>query len=117
MLAFVMQRIIKALIYSIQGLAVTFRSEPAFRQEILLALVLVPVAFWVEVLVVERVLLISSVFLVFIAELVNTAIEAVVDRISDKKHELSGKAKDVGSAIVLVALAHAAVVWGIILVF
>jgi len=112
---FAMKRILKALVYSLQGLKATFVSEPAFRQEILLAVVLVPFAFWLDVTVVERVLLISSVVLVLMAELVNTAVEAVVDRISDAKHVLSGKAKDVGSALVLVALVHAAVVWLLIL--
>jgi len=110
-----MQRLIKAFQNSLAGLRAAFANEAAFRQECLLALVLIPLAFVVKTGAIEKTLLIGSVLLVFIVEIVNSAIEAVVDRIGPELHELSGRAKDLGSAAVLLALLGAAMTWGIIL--
>jgi diacylglycerol kinase (ATP) len=107
-------RIIKAAGYSKQGLQAAWVNEAAFRQEGLLALVMIPVAFWVADNSIELILLISAVLLVLIVELLNSAVEAVVDRIGDEHHELSGRAKDIGSAAVFISLVLTLVVWTII---
>lgn len=107
-------RIIKAAGYSKQGLQAAWANEAAFRQEALLALIMIPVAFWVAEHSIELILLISVVFLVLIVELLNSAVEAVVDRIGDEHHELAGRAKDIGSAAVFISLVLTAVVWAII---
>lgn len=104
-------RALFALKHSFDGLRVTFRSESAFRQETALAVVLVPSAMLLPVTPVERVMLIGSVLLVLLVELLNSAVEAVVDRISLDRHELSRRAKDCGSAAVLVALVICAMTW------
>ena len=109
------RRLIKAGGYSCKGLAAAFRHETAFRQEVALSLLLIPLALWLGEGGVERGLLIMSWLLVLMFELVNSGIEAVVDRIGTEHHELSGRAKDVGSAAVLVALVNAAVVWLLVL--
>src|SRR5579875_1013116 len=93
-----------ALRHSWKGLAATWREESAFRQEVCVAVVLLPVAFIVPVSSAERVLLAASVLLVLLVELINSSIEAAIDRISLERHELSGRAKDCGSAAVTVAL-------------
>jgi len=93
------------LLYSLSGLALAYRHESAFRQEIALALVLIPVACVLPVDAVERVLLIASVLLVLIVELLNSSVEAAIDRIGFDTHRLSKRAKDLGSAAVLMALA------------
>lgn len=103
-----------ALRYSYSGIVATLRSESAFRQETLGAMISIPVAVFLPIQPAERVLLIASVLLVLLVELLNSAIEAVVDRISLERHELSGRAKDCGSAAVLVALIICAVAWGFI---
>jgi diacylglycerol kinase (ATP) len=105
------RRLIRATGYSFRGLAAAFRHETAFRQEVALSLVLIPLALWLGASGLERALLIMSWLLVLMVELVNSGIEAVVDRIGPEHHELSGRAKDIGSAAVLVALVNAAVVW------
>ncbi|MBM9613072.1 diacylglycerol kinase [Desulfobulbus rhabdoformis] len=110
-------RIIRAAVCSKAGILAAFRNEAAFRQEVLLCAVLLPVALWLGENSIERALLISSLLLVLIVELINTAIEVVVDRISADRHELSGLAKDVGSAAVFVALVLACIDWGLILLF
>lgn len=107
-----LRRIIDAAGYSAAGLAVAWRGEEAFRQEVLLALVLVPLALWLGRSNMERLLLVASWLLVMIVEILNTAIEATVDRISDEQHRLSGQAKDLGSAAVFLSLLLAALVWG-----
>ncbi|MDA6076494.1 diacylglycerol kinase [Edwardsiella anguillarum] len=104
-------RIIKAAGYSIKGLQAAWRHEAAFRQESLLLAVAAALACWLDVTAVERILLIGSVTLVVIPEILNSAIEAVVDRIGSERHELSGRAKDMGSAAVFVALWLALFVW------
>ncbi|MDF4457789.1 diacylglycerol kinase [Vibrio parahaemolyticus] len=105
------KRIIKATGYSIQGLKAAFKHEAAVRQELALLSIAVILACMVDVGMIERILLIGVVVLVLIVELINSAIEAVVDRIGVERHELSGRAKDIGSAAVMVALAFAALTW------
>ncbi|ELS9501226.1 TPA: diacylglycerol kinase [Vibrio parahaemolyticus] len=97
--------------YSIKGLKAAWTHEAAFRQELVLTLVLSISAFLLPVTTLERVLMISSLLLILIVELINSAVEAVVDRVSDDWHELSGRAKDIGSAAVFVALFLALFVW------
>jgi len=109
------RRLINATGYSWAGLKAAWRNEEAFRQEALLCAALVPVALWLGDSAIEQALLISSLLLVVIVELLNSGIEAVVDRIGQERHELSGRAKDIGSAAVFVALLNAAVVWLLIL--
>ena len=104
-------RLWHALLYSCNGLKAAWRHEAAFRQEILVALVTVPAAFWLGGDATQRGLLIFSVLAILICELLNSAIEAVVDRIGPEAHPLSGHAKDMGSAAVLISLITAAVVW------
>ncbi len=108
-------RLYKATLYSLQGLRAAFRHEAAFREEVFLSIILIPLGVWLGETGVERALLIGSLLLVLIVELINSAIEAVVDRISDERHELSGRAKDVGSAAVLIALINVIVIWSMVL--
>lgn len=109
-------RIVHAFFNSLAGLRDAWRHESAFRQEVMLAAVLVPVAFAVPMPGVERALLVASVLLVIVVELLNSSVEAAVDRISLDRHSLSKRAKDIGSAAVLVALLLLAGVWGLVLV-
>jgi diacylglycerol kinase (ATP) len=104
-------RIFRAFGYSVDGLAGAWRTQGAFRQEVMGAAVLIPIACLLPVSLLERVLLISSVLLVIAVELLNSAIEVVVDRISIERHELSKLAKDMGSAAVLFAIAITVMVW------
>ncbi len=106
-----LKRIVKATGYSIQGLKAAFKHEAAIRQELALLSIAVILAWLVDVGMVERILMIGVVVLVLIVELVNSAIEAVVDRIGIERHELSGRAKDIGSAAVMVALVFAGFTW------
>ena len=108
-------RIIKATGYSWAGLKAAWKHEAAFRQELMLAVVGVPLAFWLADTKSELLWMILPLFLLVMAELVNSALEAVVDRISDEHHELSGRAKDIGSSIVFVSLVLLVVIWGIVL--
>lgn len=108
-------RLYFATLYSWQGLRSSWASEAAIRQEVIALALLLPISLLVEVSAAERALLVLSLFLVFIVELLNTGIEAVVDRIGSEYHELSGKAKDIGSAAVLASLITTALVWFIIL--
>lgn len=109
-------RIINAAGYSWLGLKAAFKHEAAFRQELALAIALIPLAVWLGQSSIERALLIGSVLLVLIVELINSAIEAVVDRFGNEQHELSGRAKDIGSAAVMVALINVIVVWALLLI-
>lgn len=109
-------RIIRAFGYSFQGFHACYRHEAAFRQETLVAAVLVPLGLWLGGNGVERSLLVGSWLLVMIVELLNSAIEATVDRFGPGQHELSGRAKDIGSAAVFLAIGLATAVWGLILV-
>lgn len=108
-------RVIRALGYSLQGLRAAYKKESAFRQELILAAVLVPCGLWLGRNGVERALLIGSVLLVLIVELLNSSVEATVDRIGAEPHKLSGRAKDMGSAAVLIALLLLTATWGLIL--
>lgn len=110
-----LQRLWNALGYSVAGLRAAYRNEAAFRQEIWLAIVLIPATWLLPVSVLEQALLIGVLLLVLIVELINSAIEATVDRISIEHHLLAKRAKDVGSAAVLLALINATVFWAIIL--
>ena len=110
-----MIRIVHAFFNSVSGLEDAWRNESAFRQEILLAIFLIPIACIARVTAVERALLIGAVLLVLIVELLNTSVEAAIDRISFDHHSLSKRAKDIGSAAVFVALVLLALVWALIL--
>lgn len=109
------RRILNATRYSYDGLAVAIRHEDAFRQELMLAVVLVPLGLWLGNNGVERALLVGSVLMVLVVELVNSAIEAVVDRVSLEDHELAKRAKDYGSAAVMIALTTTGIVWLLVL--
>ena len=109
-------RIIKAAGYSLQGFRAAWRHESAFRQETLLTVALLPLAVWLGQGAVQIALLVGSLFLVVIVELLNSGIETVVDRIGDQPHELSGRAKDLGSAAVFLTLLLMVVVWALIAV-
>lgn len=104
-------RLFAAFGFSLKGLQSTYRTEAAFRQEVWLAIVLLPLALLVGGSAFETAMLIATVFLLLIVELLNSAIEKVVDRIGDEYHELSGAAKDAGSAAVLLTLLLLVVVW------
>jgi diacylglycerol kinase (ATP) len=110
-----MRRLVLAFVNSWKGFKGAFRFEAAFRQEVALAVVLLPLGVRLGATGVEKALLVSSVLLVLIVELLNTGIETVVDRVGLERHELSGLAKDVGSTAVLLSFAVLAVVWGFIL--
>ena len=105
----------KAFDYSLQGVRKTFYDEIAFRIELAVAVILIPAALLLPVSLIVRILLIGSVLLVLIIELLNTAVEAAVNRISTEQHTLSAKAKDAGSAAVFMASINLVVVWGIVL--
>ncbi|WP_426576485.1 diacylglycerol kinase [Xenorhabdus stockiae] len=108
-------RIIKAAGYSAKGIKAAWKNEAAFRQEAVLAILATIVAFSLDFGIFERLFLISSVMLVLIVEMLNSAIEAVVDRIGSEYHELSGRAKDMGSAAVFLAMILALFIWVIII--
>jgi len=107
--------LVKAFCWSIKGIRSALKHEVAFRQEIFLFLFLGPLGLWLGTTACEKTLLISALFLVLVVEMLNSAIETVVDRISDEEHALAGRAKDMGSAAVFLSLANAVVVWGLIL--
>jgi diacylglycerol kinase (ATP) len=109
-----LQRILRATVYSLQGLKAAWKSEAAFRQELLLALFLAPVAIAIGHNATQQVLLLATLFIVVITELLNSAIEATVDRIGSEQHPLSGQAKDIGSAAVFVSLLLLLTTWGLI---
>jgi diacylglycerol kinase (ATP) len=108
------RRIINATFFSLAGLRAAWRHESAFRQEVALCVVLIPAGVWLGHTAVERSLLIGSCLLVLIVELLNSGVEAVVDRVGEEPHRLSGRAKDLGSAAVFMSLALVLVVWGLI---
>ncbi len=107
-------RLVQAFNYSWAGLRWTFSNETAFRQEVTAAVVLIPVALWLGGSPVEKALLVSSLLLLLLTELLNSGLEAAMDRMGQDFHPLAKRAKDLGSAAVLVALVHAGVVWGFI---
>lgn len=109
-------RLIKASRYSWQGLRAAYRNEAAFRQELWVSLVLIPAGIWLGQNGVEKALLVGTVMLLPLVEILNSSIEAVVDRIGDEQHELAGRAKDMGSAAVAIAIVLLLVVWFLVLV-
>lgn len=108
-------RVWNAFRYSLAGLSAAYRHEDAFRQEVLLAAILIPLALFCPVSPVEKAVMIAAVLLVIIVELLNSAVEAAIDRISLDRHLLSKRAKDIGSAAVLIALLNVFIVWALIL--
>lgn len=110
-----LDRLRGAFNYSMAGLAAAFRHESAFRQELALCAVLLPLALWLGRNGIERALLVGSLLLVLVVELLNSAVEAVVDLFSTEHHLLAGRAKDLGSAAVFVSLVTGAVVWVLVL--
>ena len=109
-----LRRLFNAVFYSLSGLALAFRHESAFRQEIALAAILVPVAMALPVTAVERLLLVLPILLVMVVELLNSSVEAAIDRIGFDTHRLSKRAKDLGSAAVLVSLVALVLAWATI---
>lgn len=112
-----LKRLVNATQYSIKGLKAAFKNEEAFRQELFLLPIILVLAIWLSKTGLEFALLFGSYWLVLMAELVNSGIEAVVDRISLEKHPLSGQAKDIGSAIVMLAMVLTVVTWVSVIVF
>lgn len=110
-----MKRIWLAFFYSIQGIIAAWRDEPAFKQEAVLAAIMIPAAFFLAPNKISLILMIGSVLLVLALELVNTAVESSINRIGVEIHPLSKKAKDTASAAVLIALVNAGFVWAVIL--
>ncbi|NMG76085.1 diacylglycerol kinase [Aromatoleum diolicum] len=110
-----LMRVLNALRYSLEGLRAALKHEDAFRQECILAAILIPVALFMPTSAIGKAMLIGSVLLVLIVELINSAIEATVDRVSLEHHLLAKRAKDIGSAAVLLALINLAMVWGLVL--
>lgn len=110
-----LKRIVNAFFYSVQGIRACMKTEEAFRQEVILAAVLIPFGLWFGESAAEKIILAGSLILILIVEIVNTAIERAIDRISFERHELSKEAKDMGSAAVLLSIILAVLSWGIIL--
>jgi len=110
-----LRRLLNATRYSAEGLGAAFRHEDAFRQEVIAAVLLLPLALWLGNSGVERALMVFSVLLVLIVELLNSAVEATVDRISLENHALAKRAKDIGSAAVMVSLLNLLIVWALVL--
>ncbi|HJR71310.1 MAG TPA: diacylglycerol kinase [Gammaproteobacteria bacterium] len=108
------RRIINATFFSLAGLRAAWRHESAFRQEVALCVVLIPAGVWLGQTAIERSLLIGSCLLVLVVELLNSGIEAVVDRVGAEHHQLSGQAKDLGSAAVFLSLLLVLLIWGLI---
>ena len=111
-----LRRLVNAFGYSIAGTLAAFKHEDAFRQEVVLAVVLTPVALYFGETAIHQALMISSLLFIIIVELLNSSIEATVDRISVKHHKLAKRAKDIGSAAVFFSLINAAIIWFLLLV-
>jgi len=109
------KRILNAAVYSWQGFVAAYRHEEAFRQELMLSIILIPTAFVLGDSGVEKALLIGSVVLLLLVEILNSALEAVVDRFGEELHKLSGRAKDMGSAAVFLAIVNLVVTWGLVI--
>ena len=109
-------RLANAFTYSVAGTLAAFKHEDAFRQEVILSTILIPLAIYLGQTAIEQALMIASILLIIIVELLNSSVEATVDRISVKRHKLSKRAKDIGSAAVFFSLVNAAVIWFLILV-
>ena len=110
-----LKRLWNAFHYSLAGFQAAYQNEDAFRQEVLLAAVLIPLALYLPAAAFGKALMIASVLLVLVVELLNSAVEATVDRISLEHHQLAKRAKDIGSAAVLLSLVNLAVVWALVL--
>jgi diacylglycerol kinase (ATP) len=110
------KRLANAFTYSVAGTLAAFKHEDAFRQEVILSTILIPLAIYLGQTAIEQALMIASILLIIIVELLNSSVEATVDRISVKRHKLSKRAKDIGSAAVFFSLVNAAVIWFLILV-
>lgn len=110
-----LKRLVLATGYSWKGLKSGWQNEEAFRQEVILAVILIPLALWLDAGQIQTILMIASILLVLIVEILNSAIEAVVDLVTAEKHTLAGRAKDMGSAAVMLALINAVVIWGYII--
>ena len=110
-----LRRLLNAFGYSLAGFRAAYKHEDAFRHEIHLAVIMIPLALWLPASHTGKALMIGSVLLVIMIELLNSAIEATVDRISLENHDLAKRAKDIGSAAVLVSLINMAIVWGLVL--
>lgn len=108
-------RLWNALGYSRDGLSAAWKNEAAFREELLLAAITIPLAFYLGKTGIDRALMIGSILLILIVEILNSGLEAVVDKASPEKHELAKRAKDMGSAAVLLSLINAAVIWALVL--
>lgn len=111
------KRLFNAFFFSMDGLRACMRTEEAFRTEIYLSIIFIPLGFWLGDTAIEKILLVGSIFLVFIVELLNTAVERAIDRISFEHHELSKEAKDMGSAAVLFSIIVMLMTWGLILFY
>ncbi len=107
-------RLWDAIGFSLKGLQAAWRNEAAFRQELIVILIFIPAAFWVGDTLTQRALLIFSLLVVLMVELLNSAVETAIDRIGTERNELSGRAKDLGSAAVMISLLAAGVVWGLV---
>ncbi len=116
MIIFHITRLIKAFGYSVEGLFAALTTEPAFLLEVILGLILIPVAMMLPLPHISKALLIGSLLLVMIVELLNSAIEAAIDRISLDQHPLAKKAKDLGSAAVLLSVLNALIIWIMVLI-
>jgi len=112
-----LRRIWNAFFYSLEGFKAAWRHEDAFRQEAILAAILIPVALFLPASGIGKALMVGSVLLVLMVELLNSAVEATVDRISYENHELAKRAKDIGSAAVFVSLVNVPLVWALVLFF
>lgn len=110
----ILAHILKAFMWSMAGIRAAWKNEQAFRWEATIVFLMMPVGLWIGRTAVERALLIACSMLILITELLNSAVEAVVDRIGPERHELSKRAKDLGSAAALISMITAAVVWGLI---
>jgi diacylglycerol kinase (ATP) len=110
------KRLANAFTYSVAGTLAAFKHEDAFRQEVILSIFLIPLAIYFGQTAIEQALMIASILLIIIVELLNSSVEATVDRISVKRHKLSKRAKDIGSAAVFFSLVNAALIWFLILV-
>lgn len=108
-------RLWNALGYSRDGLAAAWQNEAAFREEVLLAVIAIPLAFYLGKTGIDRALMVGSIMLILIVEILNSGLEAVVDKASPEKHELAKRAKDMGSAAVLLSLINAAAIWAFVL--
>ena len=110
-----LRRLLNAFGYSMAGIKAAYQNEDAFRQEVVMAIVLIPLAIYIGGSGMERAIMIASVMLVIIVELLNSSIEATVDRISLENHNLAKRAKDIGSAAVLLSLVNLVLVWGLLI--